>query len=302
MLSFLLIAVCILGGMLLRSARFLPADAHKGINAWIIYFALPAVSFKYLPHVQWSRELLLPVAGPIIVWLGGWLYIRFYAKKSRLNRATEGGLKLMSGLANTSFLGFPLVAAWFGEQYIGTAIICDQVTFILLSTAGIIVAMNSSEQHQLSMQAILKRLLRFVPFLACIAALVLPRFVDISFLDPLFNRLADTVAPLALFSIGLQLKFSGWKKEVKPVTTAIIYKLLLAPLLVLLLVLVCQGKGATAQVTVFEAAMPTLVSAGIVAEQFNLRPALCNLVIGLGIIVGFLTTTVWYYVITTLIS
>ena len=63
-----------------------------------------------------------------------------------------------------------------------------------------------------------------------------------------------------------------------------------------------NGKGASAQVTVFEAAMPTLVSAGIVAEQFDLRPALCNLVIGIGIVLGFLTTTLWYYIITSLIS
>ncbi len=302
MVPFILIAVCILGGMLLRQSKLLPADAHKGINAWIIYFALPAVSFKYLPHVHWDKNLLLPVAAPVLIWLAGWIYIRVYASRTRLDRTTEGGLKLMSGLSNTSFIGFPLVAAWFGEQYIGTAILCDQVTFILLSTAGIIVAMNSSDQHQLNAAAIFKRLIRFVPFLACIAALLLPRLADISYLDALFDRLASTVGPLALFSIGLQLQFKGGKEQAGLVSAAIIYKLILAPTLVLLLVLICGGTGTTAQVTVFEAAMPTLVSAGIVAEQFNLRPKLCSLIIGIGIVLGFLTTTLWYYIITTVIS
>src|SRR5438105_2955194 len=130
--------------MLFRNAKTLPADAHKGINAWIIYLALPAVSFKYLPHIAWSSSLLLPAISPIIVWLGGWVYVQIYSKKAHLQKATEGGMKLTSGLSNTSFVGFPLIVAYFTEKDLSIAIICDQVTFTLLSTAGVIVAINSS--------------------------------------------------------------------------------------------------------------------------------------------------------------
>ncbi|HEX2627581.1 MAG TPA: AEC family transporter [Chitinophagaceae bacterium] len=298
MSNFILIAICILSGMILRRSKLLPGDAHKGINAWIIYLALPAVSFKYLPHIQWSDSLLFPVLGPVIIWFCAWIYIRWYASANKLDKPSEGGLKLTAGLANTSFLGFPLVAAWFGEQYIGIAIICDQVTFMLLSTAGIIVAMNSSEHHELKPMILIKRLLTFPPFIGCVLALTIPRFIDISPIDPLINKMADTVGPLALFSIGLQLQFAGWQKEIKHISFTLLFKLVLAPLIVLLVAMLMGLKGIIPQVTVFEAAMATLLSSGIICDQYGLRPQLANLVIGIGILISFVTTTGWYYIIT----
>lgn len=294
MINFILIAVCIIAGMLLRKSAVLPADAHKGINAWLIYIALPAVSFKYLPNIQWSTELLLPAISPILIWLGAFLYIRIYAAANKLHKATEGGLRLTTGLSNTSFIGFPLIMAYYGEKEIAIAIICDQVTFTLLSTAGIIVAIRSAGQHTVSAGLVVRRVLRFPPFLACVAALTIPRFVDIAMINPLFDQLAVTVAPLALFSIGYQLQFSGWRSEGKHITIALLYKLILAPAIVMSVAILLSIKGTIAQISIFEAAMPTFVTAGIVANEYGLNPKLSNLVIGVGIVIAFATTFLWF--------
>lgn len=304
MTNFILIGLCIVAGMIFRRSKLLPYDAHKGINAWIIYIALPAVSLHYIPHIKWSTEMLLPVAGPVLIWLGAWLYIRLYASFDKLPKPFEGGLKLVTGLSNTSFVGFPLIAAWFGEQYIGIAIIVDQVTFFLLATAGIVVAMNSSDGHTLKVGILAKKLFSFPPFLGCIMALILPRLIparSFDILDPLFLKLAGTVGPLALFSIGLQLQFNGWKNEFKHISFALLYKLMLAPLLVLSLALMLGIKGDAAHITVFEAAMPTLLTSGIIAEQYKLQSRTCNLIIGIGIVLSFITTIAWYYIITSLL-
>ncbi len=280
--------------MLFSLSGKLPPNAHKGINAWIIYLALPAVSFKYLPHIQWTRELMIPAVAPIIIWLCAWAYCRSYAYINKLPKATEGGLKLTTGLANTSFIGFPLIMAYFSEKELSIAIICDQVTFMLLSTAGIIVAIHSSKLEKLTPMVVVKRLFRFPPFFCFIAALTLPHFINLSPLDPLFDKLAVTVGPLALFSIGLQLRFDGWKEEIKHISFALFYKLLLAPALILLLLLVLGMKGMIAKITLFEAAMPTLLSSGIVADEYGLNPRLCSLIIGIGIVLSFITTGIWW--------
>ncbi|MDP9955909.1 hypothetical protein J2X97_001546 [Epilithonimonas hungarica] len=60
MINFVLIAVCIVAGMIFKSTKTIHPDAHKGINTWIIYLALPAVSFKYLPKVQMVCGNALP--------------------------------------------------------------------------------------------------------------------------------------------------------------------------------------------------------------------------------------------------
>jgi malate permease and related proteins len=295
--NFILIFLCLIAGVLLRRSGKLPADAYKAINAWLIYIALPAVSFKYLPGIQFSSRLLLPAIAPVVVWCGGWLFSHFYSKANRLDRKTTGSLKLSTGLSNTSFVGFPLVAAYFGDAQIGIAVICDQVTFLLLATAAIIVGIRASATHQLSFGMVIKKIFSFPALPACIAALVLPRYIDLSPVNPLFDKLALTVAPLALFSIGLQLNLEGWRKEIKHITAALVYKLLIAPALVLAIALLFRFHGMEAKIGVFEAAMATLVSSGIVAAEYHLNPKLSSLIISIGIMLSFLTTALWYQVI-----
>jgi len=157
MANFILIGLCILAGILFRKSKSLPKDAHKGINAWIIYIALPAVSFKYLPHITWTNDLLFPALAPVCVWLLGWLFITVYSRILNISKASSGGLKLTSSLSNTSFVGFPLILAYFSEKELGIAIICDQVTFTLLSTIGVIVAIRSSQNQKLSAKLVLKK-------------------------------------------------------------------------------------------------------------------------------------------------
>ncbi len=283
--------------MLFRRSKSLPVDAHKGINAWIIYVALPALSLKYLPHIQWSSHLLLAALAPVIVWLGGWLYCSAYLAGSTTDNATRGAIKITASLSNTGFVGFPLVMAYFDEQHLGIAVICDQMSFTLLSTAGVIVAINSSKKQPLSPSVVLKKLFRFPPFLGCLAALTIPGFIDISGADPLFDKLAATVGPLALFSMGLQLRFKGWQRNIKHISTVLCYKLILAPILILLVALLFQMKGTVAQTSVFEAAMPTVLTAGVIAEEYNLNPDLSNQIIGIGILLSFGTTALWHAVV-----
>ncbi|PWS27821.1 transporter [Pedobacter yonginense] len=298
MANFVLIGLCILVGILFRKSKTLPKDAHKGINAWIIYVALPAVSFKYLPHITWTKDLLFPAFAPIGVWLLGWLFITIYSRINQISRATSGGLKLVSSLSNTSFIGFPLIIAYFSEKELAIAIICDQITFALLSTIGIVVAIRSSQQQKLSPKLVLKKVLTFPPLIGCILALILPRYVDLSALDVLFDKLAGTVGPLALFSIGLQLKFGGWFSEIKHLSIALLYKLILAPLSILVIGLLLGMNGMITKISIFEMAMPTLLTAGVVADQYNLNPKVSNLVVGIGILLSFITTGLWWLLLT----
>lgn len=293
--NFILIAVCILAGMLMQRAKLLPADAHKGINIWLLYLALPAVSLKYIPTIQWSLTMLFPMASTVIVWAGSALFTMMYVKRKRYGQRSRSTLELASGYSNTSFIGFPLIIAYFGEQFLSIAIICDQVLFILLSTVGIITAIKGDRKSgaEVEVKMILRKLFTFPPFIGCISALILPHFINLSPITPLFGKLAATVAPLALFSIGMQLKFNGWEKQRGQLSMVLLYKLILAPLLVLGAALVAGVWGNVAKISIFEAAMPTFITASVVAEQFNLNFRLVNLIIGIGILLGLMSTFMW---------
>ena len=298
MINFVLIAVCIIAGMIFKSTKTIHPDAHKGINTWVLYLALPAVSFKYLPKVQWSLEMLFPILSTVLIAVGSSILVLFYSRIKNYSRRSRSTMELASGYSNTSFIGFPLIAAFYGEQYLSIAIICDQTMFLMLSTMGIITALKGgSKSGKISSIFILKRLFTFPPFLGCISALILSQFFNLDFAEPLFDKLAATVAPLALFSVGLQLKFNGWRKLMPQISTSMLYKLILAPLCVLVLALVFDIKEDIAKISIFEAAMPTVITSSIIAEQFRLNTKLINLIIGISILVGFVTTGIWFEII-----
>jgi predicted permease len=102
--NFLLIFICLISGFLIRRFIDLPKDAHKSINMWILYIALPAVSFKYIPYINWNKELILPILTPIITWIGAYIFISIYSLKKNINIIDKATLILTCGLSNTSFL------------------------------------------------------------------------------------------------------------------------------------------------------------------------------------------------------
>ncbi|MPT33476.1 MAG: AEC family transporter [Chryseobacterium sp.] len=298
MINFVLIAVCIVAGMIFKSTKTIHPDAHKGINTWIIYLALPAVSFKYLPKVQWSAEMLFPILSTVLTTIGCWIFMLFYNKAKNYSARSVSSMKLASGFSNTSFIGFPLISAFYGEQYLSIAIICDQTMFFMLSTMGIVAALRGgSKSGNVSPKFVLKRLFTFPPFLGCISALILSQFINLDLAEPLFDKLAATVGPLALFSVGLQLKFNGWRKLIPQISTSLLYKLILSPILILICALIFGIKGDVAKISIFEAAMPTVLTASVIAEQFRLNTKLVNLIIGISIIAGFVTTGIWFEII-----
>jgi len=104
------------------------------------------------------------------------------------------------------------------------------------------------------------------------------------------------LAPLALLSVGLQLRMGHVSEHKRNLALGLGFKLILAPLAVLLLYVPILGAhGQAIQVTLFEAAMPPMITAAIVAAEHDLDPPLVNLMVAVGLIVSFFTLTVWWW-------
>jgi malate permease and related proteins len=114
-----------------------------------------------------------------------------------------------------------------------------------------------------------------------------------SWLDELLKRLGATLIPLALVSVGYQLRLSAVRGKATALATGLFFRLVLAPALILLLFAGLFGaEGQTMRVTVFEAAMPPMIGASIVAMDHELDPPLLTLMISVGIPLSFLTLPV----------
>ena len=105
MTHFLLILICISVGVIISRLRILPEGSHKSVNAWVINAALPALSLRYLPEVEWGSQWLMPVIGPMLIWTGAWLFVQIYDRKRQLTIGSRAALLVTCGMGNTAFLG-----------------------------------------------------------------------------------------------------------------------------------------------------------------------------------------------------
>ena len=172
MTNIVLLVVCLLAGMALRRSGRAPEGAHLGINAFIVHLALPALVLGHLHGVRPSAELVLPILMPWLLFAASAGTFALLARGLGLDAGTTGALILSAGLANTSFVGLPMIEAFYGRQHLATGIVIDQLgTYLVLSTLGIVVACLCSKE-QASGRSILRRIASFPPLIALVLALV----------------------------------------------------------------------------------------------------------------------------------
>jgi predicted permease len=294
--NLLLLILCFVAGMLLRRFRRMPDNAPATLNSFIIHVSLPALTLFYIHQLKLSGDIFLT---GLMAWLVFGLSAGFFwliGRWLKLPRATVGALILVGGLGNTSFFGLPMVETFYGQTGLTTAIIADQLgSFFALSILGITVAGVYSSGRPTALQ-IFKRITLFPPFISLVIALLLIPIEYADWFTVLLKRLGDTLAPLALLSVGLQLRLGHIAEHRRNLALGLSFKLILAPLAIFLLYVPLLGaQGQAIQVTLFEAAMPPMITAAIVASEHDLDPPLVNLMVAVGLIAAFFTLSAWWW-------
>jgi predicted permease len=297
MSNLLLLLLCLVAGVLLRRGGRVPDNAHQSINAVIIYVALPAVTLRLLHGFTFDADHLWPVLMPWALFAIGAAVFWSIGRWLRLPRATIGALTLVGGFGNTSFVGLPMIESLHGGHGIGLGLLIDQLgSYLALSTVGVLAATLYAAETRPSLRAIAVKVATFPPLIALVGALLLRPVPFPPAVEDALTRIGDTLAPLALLSIGLQLRFDSLRAHLRPLGLGLSYKLLACPALVMAVVwLLDAGGGTTPAVSLIEAAMPPMIGAGIVAAQAKLDAPLVSTMIGVGTLLGLSTAPAWHW-------
>jgi predicted permease len=299
MANIILLAVCLLAGIGLKKTGRFHAATPSVLNSFIIHISLPALAILHIHNLKLSASLALTAAMAWFLFGCSWLLFGSVGKLIKLDRKTVGALILVAGLGNTSFVGLPMIEAYFGKELLGVGIIVDQLgSFMVLSTVGIFVATYYSS-GTVSPRIMLKKVLMFPPFQALLLAFVLRPIQFPEWTVTILEKLGGTLTPLALVSVGFQLQLSGIKAIAGPLAAGLSYKLLLGPVFIYLLYVTLLGaSGTVVQVTIFEAAMAPMITAGIIAIDHDLKPQLVGMLVGIGIPLSFITLHFWHMFLT----
>ena len=298
--NILLIFLCLILGFFLQKVKDFPPYSYKTLNQFVIYVSLPAMALYYIPKIQISSQLLYPLG---IAWIGFFISFVFFSSMGKWfgwSRKLTGCLILTAGLGNTSFVGFPIIQALFGEKGLETAIVVDQPgTFVVMATFGILTATVFSKGKP-EAKVILNKILLFPPFIAfavgCLMNMLHNDF-NAEF-QSVFQKLGSTVTPVALIAVGLQLKIEKRSKHWKFLTLGLFFKLMVNPAIFFILYkIMLKGTGLAVDVSIMEAAMAPMITSAILASSYGLKPKLASMMIGVGIPLSFVTLAFWYYIL-----
>jgi predicted permease len=318
MFNFLLILAYLAIGYALKKQSQCPRETPQVLNFLVLYVALPAVVLQKIPQLELSSRLLIPALVPWVLLLCTVLLVLCVARYRRWGMELTAAMLIVLPLGNTSFLGFPMIQAFWGEQWLPYAMIYDQAgSFVALATYSTILAAvyrakldhTQGANHELatthparagngvSARHIVAKIISFPPFIALIVAVVLSPWGYPVLVHNLIDSLAVLLVPLIMIAVGFNLDFSQTLQHRGALVLALGYKLLLMPLIALLL---CLGlnlplSDKAVQVSIIEAAMPPMISAGAIAISAGLAPRFVTALIGIGLLCSFISLPLWFW-------
>ncbi|MFG6446739.1 AEC family transporter [Roseateles sp. BYS180W] len=285
-LPFFALVLC---GYLAVRQRLLPESAIAGLNSFVLYFALPCMLFRFgvnTPLAELLAPAVLLLYTAVALLMVGLIMALTLGPQLQRGNAAFGAL--VGAFPNSGYMGVPLLAALLGPAAVGTVICTTLVDLVLTSSLCLALAQSGAGHaswRSAWLQALRGPLTNPLPWAvglgvaAGLSGLHLP-----AALDNTVRLLGDAASPVALFTLGAVLRReqhqaqgaaqAGHTSTAGAVTTVVLAKLLLHPLLVLLLGLGARRYGLNLsdlqlQVLTLTAALPSASNVSLLAERYG---------------------------------
>lgn len=291
MLNILLVTfpffALVLAGFLAARRRMLPLEAIPGLNGFVLFFALPAMLYRFGSTTPIAQLLDASVAGVYLLCaliMVGFAIVMTMNRRIRWNDASLGAL--VAAFPNTGFMGVPLLAALLGPQSVGPVIVLIVVDMVITSSLCVALSrLDEGEGHgaaamldagKKALRGVLTNPMPWAILLgaaASAASFTLPGPVEKT-----VWLLADAASPVALFTIGAVLARSQMQSNhpmpLSDYVPVALMKLLLHPLLVLVVGLAAIQIGVPLDrfaltVMVLVSALPSASNVSLLAERLG---------------------------------
>ena len=284
----------VLLGWLAARAGPLPQSAIPGLNAYVLFFALPCMLFRFgasLPFDRLADPVLLTVyvvAALAIIALTLAVTVRRAGRSDGVTLRDAAFGALVAAFPNAGFMGVPLLVALLGENAAGPVIGAILVDLVVTSTLCVAIAQSQGQRSRaaddrstLTAAALSLRgaLTNPLPWAIALGAGFAATGRELPGpLAQVIRMLGDSAAPVALFTIGSVLWRAGQHAHTKtPIGQYLpvaLIKLLVHPALVFAIGLVARQLGAplspfALMVLTLTAALPSASNVSLLAERYG---------------------------------
>jgi hypothetical protein len=251
-----------------------------------------------MPQLELGSEALVAAVVPWGMLLLSVILILLASRQFGWSRAKTGVLLLVVPVGNTSFMGVPMVNAFFGSAGIPYLIVYDQIgTMLIFSLYGSLILAMYGREGSLKISSVARRALTFPPTIAAVVGLALRPWPYPEAVATTLHGVSLSLTPLVMTAIGLQLRWRLNPSVFAPLSYGLLIKLLIAPLAALVVCRLLGMNGLAVDIAVFEAGMPPMVTAGALAVVAGMESELAIALVGVGIIASFATLPILYFLL-----
>lgn len=251
-------------GYAAASRRWVPTEAVPAFNGFLLYFAVPAMLFRFAADTPFERLVDLRffaawgIAGVAVLLIVAFVARRF-AGKSMRDAAFFG---LAGAVANAGFLGVPMLVALLGESAAAPVILAIVADLVIVASAGLVLAEMGGATGRGWREDLRDAVTRIFlnPFLISMVLGAIFSYFEWKLVTPMaqiVKLLADAAGPCALFAIGVSLVRPDAPIRSGAVALPIAAKLLVHPAIVWLAMTAFAIDPFNALVAVLVAALPS---------------------------------------------
>ena len=284
-----ILPIILLSGAGFTLGKLLHIDP-RSLGRVVFYVFSPVLVFDLL-----VQNSLQPAEAAIIVaftlcfilFIGALTFVIGYFLK--LERSALVAILITTMFANTGNYGLPLVSFAFGEQALSYAAIYFLTTTLLFYTLGVFLA---SLGHMTLKEAAIG--LFKIPTLYAVVLAVLINIWHLAIPTPVARAVelaAGGTIPLMLVLLGVQLTQVELKANRRAMGLSVGLRLVIAPLIALMFAALFGLQGFPHQASVTQASMPSMVSATVLAAEYNLDSRLVTAVVFVSTLLSPFTLT-----------
>ena len=286
-------------GYLAARARHVPVSTVGALNTFVLYFALPAMLFRFAAAAPIST-----IANPPVIAAYGLTGVLVLALTTfglrwgnRDNWADAAFGALAASWSNWGYMGFALLPALLGQKAIAVLIAAGITDFVLVVSGSLALAARADHDHGSVLGALGNALggIARNPLIWAIGAGMAASALELKLpvaLDEFLRLLGTAAGPVALFAIGVSL----YRPQNAPIggdtVIMVVTKLLIHPLLCAAIAIHLFGVGRLeAQVLILMATLPAAGTVFLFAERQGANYERIAAVILLSTVVAFFSFT-----------
>lgn len=265
------------------------------ISKLAVMILSPALIFSFLISTQLSSNEMFQIVVSVLIFTFVMIVITYIVIKFIKQKIYLSPALLTTVFPNTGNYGLPIIIFAYGEEAYGYAVIIVVINFILMYSLGVYFATLSGDSWKTGIKNILVLPTTYATIVAILVNILMIDIPETIF-RPL-KMIGDTMIPLALILLGIQLsrtKVAGYRLVT---LTASLLKVFVAPFVIFAIVILLGIKGDLAKVIIIQNSMPTAVIMTLIATQYKAKEDLVANITFVGTILSFISISAILFVL-----